>query len=85
MQAESNYTSIYNAKQMVLEELGERGKQRYSRLLLNTHLPENVFDKAVELLIDENLINRTGEEDDPAFELVRRRWNWLENLIGVRR
>lgn len=66
--------NMSDAKELVIELLKEYGRQSYSRLLMTTRLPEPILHKVVDSLIDEDLINRDGEEEDPIYELVPRRW-----------
>ena len=51
-----NYTDIYVAKDRVSRILRETGAQPYSRLLMNSQLPEEVLAKVLELLEKEKKI-----------------------------
>ena len=51
-----NYIDIFAAKDRVTRILREMGSQPYSRLLMNSQLPEEVLQKVLELLEKEQKI-----------------------------
>lgn len=51
-----NYIDIFAAKDRVTRILRETGAQSYSRLLMNSQLPEDVLRKVLELLEKEHKI-----------------------------
>jgi len=64
-----NYTDIFAAKDRVTRILREMGAQSYSRLLMNSQLPEDVLAKVLELLEKEQKIT-VNPSPRPQAELT---------------
>ena len=59
-----NYIDVFTAKDRVVRVLREYGAQSYSRLLLNTQLPEEILDTALRLLEKEQKIRHEAKPQD---------------------
>ena len=66
------YIDIKDAKNIVVKILKEYGSLNYSRLLMATELPEDILEKALELLIKDEVISRE-DDDDPRYHLISSR------------
>lgn len=76
--ATSNYIDIFAAKDLVSGMFREVGSIPYSRLLMHTHLPEEVLDGVLNLLQKEKKISITTpvqETSDPTFQPVSGAWS----------
>ena len=72
-----NYIDIFAAKDRVTRILREMGAQPYSRLLMNTQLPEVVLVKVLELLENENKIKVSSPpsvREESTYQPVSGAW-----------
>ena len=72
-----NYVDIFAAKDRVTRILREMGAQPYSRLLMNSQLPEEVLAKVLELLEKEHKITVASpprERAERTYQPVSGAW-----------
>ena len=74
-----NYIDIFAAKDRVTRILREMGAQPYSRLLMNSQLPEEVLAKVLELLQKEHKITVNSPprvQAEPTYQPVSGAWGF---------
>lgn len=76
-----NYIDIFAAKDRVTRILRGMGAQSYSRLLMNSQLPEDVLAKVLELLEKERKITVNSPplvqaQAEPTYQPVSGAWNF---------
>lgn len=66
------YIDLFTAKDRIIRQLWDSGSQSYSRLLLNTQLPEPVLHTALSLLQKEKKVSLTAkkENDEDVYQPV---------------
>lgn len=72
-----NYIDIFAAKDRVARMLREMGTQPYSRLLMNSQLPEEVLAKVLELLEKEHKVavsSPPGVHAEATYQPVSGAW-----------
>jgi hypothetical protein len=70
------YTDLFVAKDRVSRILRETGAQSYSRLLMDSQLPEGVLGKVLELLEKENKIRvkRVSPQAETTYQPASGAW-----------
>lgn len=70
--SEMQYIDLFTAKDRIIRQLWDSGSQSYSRLLLNTQLPEPVLHTALSLLQKEKKVSLTAkkENDEDVYQPV---------------